>query len=722
MYGMQGVSCFVGSEIPIDDKIEVLEAMAAALGIEPASTLPDQSSETSTAAGSPEVEATLPTLRNLVRPSKNVAGVAGDGVEVAEVLEPTRIAVGCQGSVVEALPSSLTLWDKSKLSAVSGQKHVVAKVLLTDASPAWHNEIVAWLERIRVAFETHGLGTHVGDGQSILAVADGSESLALSSYLDHLWQDGESWLDTLRSISSRVELDLLQGKHVVVYTLQPPNSAACAATGFNGLLRLEADLRAMLSEKVGVLAEQLLVRAVCPSMMTESGSLGFGQQSQTLRRLAFSVYDQLPRLVRRQPAKVLHGREAGPISAVVQFPAFSLSTAPAPGATKAERTSLSLGWPQEPAAALDEHLLLHISYRTCQTGSREQAEQAARVHRGDSNASSIADNVLGLGSFSDGDQASSTALERIVLVSAVDERGGSSTVDALGANDSGDSSIEACVERVWRFALAEASRARVRWRLAISSAFVMSQRELVAWQRMIGSYLASTCVEERVMGSVVLLSVRADESGAVVAERGARTKPSQPWAATADKSSLVLLDASDFSQIVRFAEPLPMGWTQAVGGSQTAGQDEEQGEEGEEEEEKEEEEEEEKVDGEEQDMDAMALPIATAMLVHRSRPNLLSRSAKHRLDGGASASQVLAVDMLHKWIATATIPQLPRAEDAKQEAEQDDAMDAILRSLHRLRLLSEERHQLPWPYSAQPWSVASVNTLAACLDGVVLAD
>ncbi|CBQ71522.1 conserved hypothetical protein [Sporisorium reilianum SRZ2] len=704
MYGMRGASSTPGSELAIGDKIDVLEAMASALSIAAAPAPTNEAAETRTAAANTEAEAAVPTLRDLVRPSKHVAGVAGvaaDGVEVAEVLEPTRIAAGCQGSVVEALPSSLTLWDKSKLSAVSGQKHIVAKVLLTDASPAWHEEIVAWLERLRVAFETHGLGTHVGDAQSILAVADGSESLALSSCLDRLWQDGETWLDTLRSISSRVEVDLLQGKHVVVYTLQPPNSSACASTGFRGLLRLEADLRAMLSEQVGVLAEQLLVRAVSPSMMTESGSLGFGQQSQTLRRLAFSVYDQLPRLVRRQPAKVLHGREAGPISAVVQFPAFSLSTVSASGASKTGRTNLSLGWPQEPAAALDEHVLLHISYRVCQTGPREQAEQ-------DSNASLVATRVFGLSGLADGGQVASTTTtprERIVLVSAIDERGGSSTVEALAAND-GDSSIEACVERVWRFALAEASRARVRWRLAVSSAEVMSQRELAAWQRMIGSYTATTEAEERVMGSVELLSVRPDEAGAVVAERGGRTKPSQPWAATADKSSLVLLDAADFSQMVRFAEPMPMGWTQAVAEEEEAADDDDE------------------EDKEGDEKDALALPIASAMLVHRSRPDLLSSTANkmHRLDGGASASQVLAVDMLYRWTGSGTEQQQQQHEEAQDEAAQEEAMDAILRSLHRLRLLSEERHQLAWPYTAQPWSVASVNTLAACLEGIVLDD
>lgn len=250
--------------------MEVLEAMCSGLNLAyPSLSTPSSSATASTSATStlsmPEADLTLPTLQGLVKTWKHPA--VGE-TEIATILEPPQISIGCQGSVVTTLPSALTLWDKSKLLAVSGQKHIVAKVLLTHASPAWLGEVELWLERLRVAFESYGLGTHAGGAQSILAVADGSESLALSSYLDRLFRDPETWLDTLCSISSRVQLDLLQGRHVVVYTLQPPNSAACAATGFHGLLRLERDLRAMLSEQVGVFAEQLVVRIVDPAMIT----------------------------------------------------------------------------------------------------------------------------------------------------------------------------------------------------------------------------------------------------------------------------------------------------------------------------------------------------------------------------------------------------------------------------------------------------------------------
>ncbi|SPO31379.1 uncharacterized protein UTRI_06509 [Ustilago trichophora] len=676
------------SDVAVGEKIEVLEAMASALSV--ASSQPSFK-ENDASSTITEAQVTLPTLQTLIKPSKPSSIAKVDAAEIAEILEPTKIAVGCQGSVVETLPSAMTLWDKSKLSAVSGQKHVVAKVLLTHASPAWHDEIVAWLERLRVAFESHGLGTHVGGPQSILAVADGSESLVLSSYLDQLWKDGETWLDTLRSISSRVQLDLLQGKHVVVYTLQPPNSASCGATGFHGLLRLETDLRAMLSEQVGVLAEQLLVRPVCPAMMTEGGSLGFSQQTNALRRLAFSVYDQLPRLVRRQPAKVLHGREAGPISAVVQFPSFSLSLkAQGSSSSTTRRTNFSLNWSEEPATALDEHVLLHISYRICQSKPREHPPPTAAAAAQESSFDSQT-NVSGLGNFP-GSEPAPTISESLVMVSAIDERAGSNRVDVLGASSNGDGSVEACIERVWRFALAEASRARVRWRLAIASAGLVTHREQKAWQRLIGAYLSSTDVKERVMAEVILLSVRADESAAILAERGARTRPNHEWLTATttttavatgggvSKENMLLLDASDFSQVVQFDDALPLGWTLPFGALES-------------EEESEEDEE-------------VVMPSISAVLVHKPRTTTITTT---------NGCHVLAVDLLQSW------PHHTKEGEGKAESEKQ-AMDSILNSLHRLRLISEERHQLPPPFNAQPWPVAAVNTLASFLANVVVGD
>lgn len=661
------------SDIAFGEKVEVLSAFASALNLDTQTT-----TEVDASSAPSEAEIPLPTLQTLVKPSS---------AELADVLEPTQIAVGCQGSVVSALPSALALWNKSNFSAVSGQKHVVAKVLLTHASPAWHEEILSWLDRLHVAFSTHGLGTHSGGGpSSILSVADTSETLSLSSYLDRLYADADTWIDTLRSIASRIQLDLLQGKHVVVYTLQPPNSASCGDSGFHGLLRLERDLRGLLGEQVGVLAEQMCVRVVSLERVTEGGSLGFGRGAGEVRRLAMGVYDALPRLVRRQPAKVLHGRELGKaVSAVIQYPAFTL-LANDEDEGREKRTKFELNWQDEPTTAMDRDLILHVAYRICSAGQRRQEIQQQDsseqpMDQAPADAPFDASNIFGLDKFTPANAASqapasSAPREKLVMVSAIDERAGSSTVDVFPSSKA-DSSLETCIELVWRFALAEASRARLRWRLTISSAGLITQREQQIWSRLITSYISATEQKDTVFGKVMLLSVRTEDSGSILTERGGRTKPNQAWT-TADKSNSVLLDAKDYSQMLRFAEPLPLGWTQAFGAA------------------------EEEVE--------LAMPVASAILVNNSRRELVGARV-------ASGSQIHAVDLMQRWITGEE-----RKDKEEEEKEEEVAMDAIVRSLHRTRLVSEERHQLPYPFNGQPWPVASVNTLAAHLEDVVLED
>ncbi|SNX88019.1 uncharacterized protein MEPE_06730 [Melanopsichium pennsylvanicum] len=665
--------------ISVGEKVEVLETMYSGLNLA-YSTLPKPSTDNSS-----EASVRLPTLQGLV---KTMAHPAAGVVEVAEVLEPPNVSIGCQGSVVSTLPSALALWDKSKLSAVSGPKHIVAKVLLTHASPAWHSEIVSWLDRLRIAFESYGLGTHTGGPQSILAVADGSESLALSSYLDRLFRDGETWLDTLRSISSRVQLDLLQGKHVVVYTLQPSNSPSCRATGFHGLLRLERDLRAMLAEQVGVLAEQLVVRVVDPSLVTEGGSLGFaGMGMGGVRRWCLGVYESCDRLVRRQPTKVLHGKEVGPISAIVQFPAFSLSTnSDGKNQGKVSATKFSLSWPMEASTAIDQDVLLHVSYRICDAGVSDapQVPSGGDVFDGNS-------HTVGLGNF---EHMSPAASEKLVLVSAIDDRAQATSVNVL--RPKGNNSIEMCVETVFRWAVVQASRARLRWRLTISCAGVVSQRELEAWRRVVEAYLGGVGEGEMVIGEVALMCVRQDESGAVCVEKGAKVKANAEWARVNGENKAnagVLLDSSDFSQIFKFCSPLPLSWTLAFGHA----------------------------DQDETGQDGLAMPMASSILVHQPKKDVISNS-KSAVQG----SHVLAVDLLAMFGRPQTSTQADgnaKQEDPRQEAKREqEVLDTILKSLHRLRLISEERSQLGDRYSADPWGVAVVNMLSDSFQDVILVD
>ena len=54
--------------------------------------------------------------------------------------------------------------------------------------------------------------------------------------------------------------------------------------------------------------------------------------------------------------------------------------------------------------------------------------------------------------------------------------------------------------------------------------------------------------------------------------------------------------------------------------------------------------------------------------------------------------------------------------------EEGNGWEGIVESLHRLRLVSEERHQLPPPWNGIPWPQGSVGMLSACLDRAMVVD
>ncbi len=82
----------------------------------------------------------------------------------------------------------------------------------------------------------------------------------------------------------------------------------------------------------------------------------------------------------------------------------------------------------------------------------------------------------------------------------------------------------------------------------------------------------------------------------------------------------------------------------------------------------------------------------------------------------------MAVDLVQTWETLSQHSKPASSSEGKKEAVESGTMDAVMQSLHRLRLVSEERHQLPSPFNEQPWPVGSVNMLGAYLGEVVLVD
>jgi len=68
-----------------------------------------------------------------------------------EVLEPSKVLVGCQGAIVKFEPSVLRFWDKLALTPSSGQKPVIAFLLQSvDAIPG---QIIGWFSRVQQAYQ-----------------------------------------------------------------------------------------------------------------------------------------------------------------------------------------------------------------------------------------------------------------------------------------------------------------------------------------------------------------------------------------------------------------------------------------------------------------------------------------------------------------------------------------------------------------------------------------
>jgi hypothetical protein len=118
------------------------------------------------------------------------------------------------------------------------------------------------------------------------------------------------------------------------------------------------------------------------------------------------------------------------------------------------------------------------------------------------------------------------------------------------------------------------------------------------------------------------------------------------------------MDASDCSQVLQFSEPLPLDWTMPFGSTE-----------------------------------AMASSTASAILVHRPSS----------AGGRDMASHVLGVDVLQTW------------------REKEAVMADVLASLHALRLVAEQRHQITAP-PGLPWGIAAVNMLAQLIGRAVVVD
>jgi hypothetical protein len=224
-------------------------------------------------------------------------------------------------------------------------------------------------------------------------------------------------------------------------------------------------------------------------------------------------------------------------------------------------------------------------------------------------------------------------------------------------------------------------------------------------------------MDAKVVDIVMLLSVRPAAPDAVLTERATQVRPAQQWAnqmTAADKSSTRLLHAADFSQMIRFEQAVPLGWTTSF----------------------------ERILDPEEDAAsaaavAAAMPMSSALLTHQPRmtaPSLEDLvSGPLRRVGNDKNGHVLAIDLLGRWAlrggnrreeepssTNAGTNAGKRSQTGEESTGQDDDMEAAIRNMHELRLISVERHQLEPPWSHLPWHIGVTDMLSAYLGGVIV--
>ncbi|SPO40501.1 uncharacterized protein PSFLO_05983 [Pseudozyma flocculosa] len=629
-------------------------------------------------------------------------GAAHDAAVAPSIrpLDPARIAVGAQGSVLQMAPTSLPFWDKLNLEAVGGRKDCVVKVLQLPRSHEGQEQVHAWLEQVSRAFEAFGLGSHTAAAEALLTLGDGLD-VGLASCLDALPR--ETWLDTIGSIAGRVQSHLKQGKHVVLYAVQGADSEACRRSGFRGLVRLDHELRSMLQDLVGEASGRFIVRPVSPETISESGCVGLGRVGDGMRAFVFSLYDQLQRVVQRRVPKLLHPEQATLHAALVQYPSFSIvPTGVERGGDRIPRLGrFEQQWLQPSLSMLEDGLLLHIAYDLRPPASAFCDGAAARADGQLPADAGEAYREQGAGAAG------------LVFLSSIDERAQAHDVRVCKESSA---DLKAALSAVWRYALQRARRANVAWRIVICRSGGMSVEEARAWSdlaeqgRATAEGLGGTDAHIK---DVTIACLDAD-SAPILVPTATAPPPSTKWsgAAVANATSQqqqqgVLHDVSSLCYAV-YPRPRLMV---------NAGR------------------------GERGHRHGEMLALRTSLLVHCSRRGPFglpmwdggASDADDEQDDQAAANALPTVQCVHLLQVYRSRSTSNPDRDREQPASSfgaggvgKDAVDDpgpsldqrlrdVTQSFHDLEIVTRSRHQIPRPWSELPWHLAVVQMLAAYL-------
>lgn len=370
-----------------------------------------------------------------------------------ERLEAPRVLVGCQGSLTEFDATALRFWDKLGLSGAGGSRAVSVLALHSASkSDGWREEAHLWLERLRHAFHSLGLGKcDVMDSVMLGSEDDDvASTLALSR---ELYSRSDLRDETLRSLFSRVKDRLGPDQHVVVYALGDEVSKP----DLMSIKFLESDLRAVGREVIGEFANHIHVRYTpWVSVALKGWAPSSRINSNTIQRHALALYDSLRVSFEHQPVRRLHPTVARPKPVMMRLPSFLLIPS-----DESSRSAVSF--------ALDGNL--ESSFKA----GKNNIEATGRVlflHAAYDLGSNIGD---------------------LTCVSVIDETGQGGTMKCRRRG----SELRETLRWIWRVVCDYAEQACVRWRIVICKTCTLSARELATWQYLAkgGELMEARCID-----------------------------------------------------------------------------------------------------------------------------------------------------------------------------------------------------------------------------------
>jgi hypothetical protein len=356
-----------------------------------------------------------------------------------ERLESPRVLTGCQGSLTEFDATVLRFWDKLGLSGAGGSRDVSVFTLHSASkSEGWREEAHLWLDRLRHAFQSLGLGKcDVMDAVLLGSEDDDVETtMALSR---ELYSRSDLRDETLRSLFSRVKGRLGPDQHVVVYAL----GDGISVPDLINIKSMESDLRAIGREVVGDFANHIHVRYTPWSSAALKGWAPSSRiSSSAIQRHAMALYDSLRVCFEHQPVRILHPTLARPKPVMMRLPSFLLVP---PGESSRSAVSFAHGGVVESCSS---------------EPMKSRAEATARIlflHAAYDLGSNVGD---------------------LACVSVIDESGQGGILKARRRGPD----LRDTLRWIWRVVSDYAEQACVRWRIVICKTCTMSTPELAVWE------------------------------------------------------------------------------------------------------------------------------------------------------------------------------------------------------------------------------------------------